>query len=128
VVSMTDPYGRIFGFLDQSRYFFFQVAPQLYSRGVDPVIILIVVILVECHCYQLLTKCYPVSSSHGKSMHRRSYIRINYWSDVLHLSDKERKCEYNETLQQLFIDLKEALSMIQLGGRYCTILLEYPWN
>jgi hypothetical protein len=26
VVSVTDPYGRILGFLDQSRYFFFQVA------------------------------------------------------------------------------------------------------
>jgi hypothetical protein len=32
VVSVTDPYGRIFGFLDQNRYLFFQVAPQLYSR------------------------------------------------------------------------------------------------
>jgi hypothetical protein len=38
VVSMTDPYGRILGSLGRSRYFFFQVAPQLYSRGwVDPV-------------------------------------------------------------------------------------------
>jgi hypothetical protein len=38
VVSVTDPYGRLLGFLDRSRYFFFQVAPQLYSRGgVDPV-------------------------------------------------------------------------------------------
>jgi hypothetical protein len=37
VISVTDPYGRILGFLDRSRYFF-QVAPQLYSRGlVDPV-------------------------------------------------------------------------------------------
>jgi hypothetical protein len=37
-VSSTDPHGRILGFLDRSRYFFFQVAPQLYSRGwVDPV-------------------------------------------------------------------------------------------
>jgi hypothetical protein len=33
VVSVTDPYGRILGFLDRSRYFFVQVAPQLYSRG-----------------------------------------------------------------------------------------------
>jgi hypothetical protein len=32
-VSAADPYGRILGFLDRSRYFFFQVAPQLYSRG-----------------------------------------------------------------------------------------------
>jgi hypothetical protein len=38
VVSVRDTYSRILGFLDQSRYFFFQVAPQLYSWGwVDPV-------------------------------------------------------------------------------------------
>jgi hypothetical protein len=33
IVSVTDPCGRILGFLERSRYFFFQVAPQLYSRG-----------------------------------------------------------------------------------------------
>jgi hypothetical protein len=38
VVSVTDPYGRILGFVDGSRYFFFQIAPQFYSRGyADPV-------------------------------------------------------------------------------------------
>jgi hypothetical protein len=38
VVSVTDPYGRVLGFLGRSRYFFFQVAPQSYSRGrVDPI-------------------------------------------------------------------------------------------
>jgi hypothetical protein len=38
VVSTTDPHGRILGFLDRSRYYFFQVAPQLYSGGwVNPV-------------------------------------------------------------------------------------------
>jgi hypothetical protein len=37
VVSLTDPYGHIPGFLDRSCYFFLQVAPQLYSRSwVDP--------------------------------------------------------------------------------------------
>jgi hypothetical protein len=37
VVSVIDPYGRILGLLDWSSYFFFQAAPQLYSRGwVDP--------------------------------------------------------------------------------------------
>jgi hypothetical protein len=37
VVSVTDNHGRILGFLDWNRYYFFQVAPQLYSRGwVDP--------------------------------------------------------------------------------------------
>jgi hypothetical protein len=33
VVSVTNLCGRILGFLDRSRYYFFQVAPQLYSRG-----------------------------------------------------------------------------------------------
>jgi hypothetical protein len=33
VVSVTDLYGRILGFLDRNRYFFFQVLPQFYSRG-----------------------------------------------------------------------------------------------
>jgi hypothetical protein len=38
MVSVMDPYGRILGFLDQSRYFLFQIAPQLYSWGwVDPI-------------------------------------------------------------------------------------------
>jgi hypothetical protein len=33
LVSMTDPYGHILGFIDRSRYFFFQVAPRVYPRG-----------------------------------------------------------------------------------------------
>jgi hypothetical protein len=33
VVRAADPHSSIFGFLDRSRYFFFQVSPQLYSRG-----------------------------------------------------------------------------------------------
>jgi hypothetical protein len=38
LVSTTDTYGRNLDFLDRTRYFFFQVASQLYSRGwVDPV-------------------------------------------------------------------------------------------
>jgi hypothetical protein len=37
VVSVTDLYGRIFDFLDRSRYFLFHVAPKLYSEGwLDP--------------------------------------------------------------------------------------------
>jgi hypothetical protein len=35
VVSVTYPYGRNLGFLDQSRYFFFKVTPQLYSQCLD---------------------------------------------------------------------------------------------
>jgi hypothetical protein len=38
VVRVTNPYGRNLGFLDRSRYIFFQAAPQLYSLGwVNPV-------------------------------------------------------------------------------------------
>jgi hypothetical protein len=33
VVSFTDPYDRIHDFLDRSRYFFFEIAPQFYSGG-----------------------------------------------------------------------------------------------
>jgi hypothetical protein len=33
VVSVTDTYSRILGFLDRNRNFFFQVASQLQSRG-----------------------------------------------------------------------------------------------
>jgi hypothetical protein len=33
VVSATEPYGRILGFLDRSSYFLFHIAPQLYPRG-----------------------------------------------------------------------------------------------
>jgi hypothetical protein len=37
VISVTVPYGRILGFLEEPLLFY-QVAPQLYSRGwVDPV-------------------------------------------------------------------------------------------
>jgi hypothetical protein len=38
MIRLTDPHGRILGFIDRNRYFFFQVDPHLYSRGwVDPV-------------------------------------------------------------------------------------------
>jgi hypothetical protein len=33
VVRVTDPYGRILGFLRQEPLLFYQVAPQLYSLG-----------------------------------------------------------------------------------------------
>jgi hypothetical protein len=32
MVSVPDLYGRILGFLDWSRYFFFLVVPQLFSE------------------------------------------------------------------------------------------------
>jgi hypothetical protein len=38
VVSTTDPHGHFLSFLDRCRYYFFQIASHLYSRGwADPV-------------------------------------------------------------------------------------------
>jgi hypothetical protein len=38
LVSTTDSHGCILGFLERSCYYFFQVAPQLYSQGwVNPI-------------------------------------------------------------------------------------------
>jgi hypothetical protein len=36
VVSVTDPYGRILGFLEQSLYFFFEVAPCTHEAEFIP--------------------------------------------------------------------------------------------
>jgi predicted nucleic acid-binding Zn ribbon protein len=36
VFSVTDPYGRILGFLDRNRYLFFRVASELYSFKTEP--------------------------------------------------------------------------------------------
>jgi hypothetical protein len=33
VVSVKEPHGRNLGFLDRSRYYFFQIASQLYSEA-----------------------------------------------------------------------------------------------
>jgi hypothetical protein len=35
MVSVTDPYGRILGFQARSRYYFFQVAPQLCTHEAE---------------------------------------------------------------------------------------------
>jgi hypothetical protein len=32
LISVTDPYGRILGFLDRSRYFLFHVAPRFQTH------------------------------------------------------------------------------------------------
>jgi hypothetical protein len=48
VVIVTDPYDCILGFLDRSRYFFFQVAPYLYSMY----IIVIMVRLDYCYIHK----------------------------------------------------------------------------
>jgi hypothetical protein len=48
VVSVTNPYGCNLGFLDRSRYFLFQVAPQLYSWG--------------CYSWSFVDMCHGVTS------------------------------------------------------------------
>jgi hypothetical protein len=51
VVSVTDPYCRIFEFLDRSCYFFFQIAPRLYSRSwADPELWIVINIYFVLMC------------------------------------------------------------------------------
>jgi hypothetical protein len=61
VVSATDPHGRILDFLYRSRYYFFQVAPQLYSRHSEKITghteLFQRNILIEDIVAKLLTKC-----------------------------------------------------------------------
>jgi hypothetical protein len=70
VVSVTDPYGRIVGFLYRSRYFFFQVAPQLSEDS-----------------YNILNKCKPRFSGflnvHSVSDVRQKYINLNHQYVIL---------------------------------------------
>jgi hypothetical protein len=57
MVSVMDPYDRILDFLARSPYSFFQVAPQLYSRGwVDQVIHIY-------NCYMKLPELFWTSRS-----------------------------------------------------------------
>jgi hypothetical protein len=68
VFSVTDPYGRILGFLDRSRYFFFQVAPQLYSSNFQlKYIQKISLYLKEKYCHARQT-----------SIHRRPDVRSGF--------------------------------------------------
>jgi hypothetical protein len=53
VVSVTDPYGRILGFRDRSRYYFLQVTPELSSPRLSSIFkrirsILWVVVIFSC--------------------------------------------------------------------------------
>jgi hypothetical protein len=48
VVSAADPPGLILGFLDRSRYYFFQVAPQLYSRVLTRVNCIYIYMSLSC--------------------------------------------------------------------------------
>jgi hypothetical protein len=80
VVSATDPYGRNLGFLDRSRYLFFQVAPQLYSRGSvdqvpDP--------LLLRQCGIVLIRVYFVTSFFFFSFFFNSFIRNQNYSDSI---------------------------------------------
>jgi hypothetical protein len=62
VVSARDPYGSILAFLGRSRYLLFQVATQLYSRGlVDPVPdpLIHIYIYIYIYIYKVKVKLSP---------------------------------------------------------------------
>jgi hypothetical protein len=68
VISVIDPYGRILDFLEQSRYFFFQVAPELYSRGWHILKKILKAVVIEHPCFRpfwignLSDKCLPIQT------------------------------------------------------------------
>jgi hypothetical protein len=90
VVSVTDPYSRNFDFLDRRRYFFFQVAPQLYSRDwvdfsgnlVPPEIWIWASGSVAKNSYSLLHSIYKFSSYFaGNTIHLRPpFCSLELWS------------------------------------------------
>jgi hypothetical protein len=55
VVSATDPAGRSLGFLDRSRYYFFQVAPQLSSRGNNNNKVILIKIITDFIFYESIS-------------------------------------------------------------------------
>jgi hypothetical protein len=50
--------------------------------------------------------------------------QINYWSDVIHSSDREERGEYNETVHQPFRDFKRAYDSVMRGVLY-DIVIEF---
>jgi hypothetical protein len=89
VVSVTDPCGRILDFLDRSHYFFFQVAPQLYSLGwVDPVsfkiyFTKIMKLLAYCHIMHSIQMKNPLWI---QTLLYRRFACILFWCTLLERS------------------------------------------
>jgi hypothetical protein len=102
VICVTNPCGRILGFLDWSHNFFFQIAPQLYSRGWE--VPIFIIIPHKCsgtqyQCFekpsrtilriysifiwkqQMLAKCCcPSTSLHGVTSERTVLLCLRYYS------------------------------------------------
>jgi hypothetical protein len=105
VVSATDPYGRIHGFLDRSRYFFFQVVPQLYSRGwVDHV-----PGSLQCGLHYTNTK-YPIRQLGLSSSTFLCIEQISFPSSFIFLLFTSSVYKHNVNLLKLCIEIHELCS------------------
>jgi hypothetical protein len=114
VDSVTDPYGRILGFLDRSRYFFFQVAPQLYSRvWVDPVPDPL--LLIKSGSAGNRTRAYgSVTRNPWPLDHRSGHIKFKPWSPKCLVSKLSVKSSKNPAMS---IPSMRALHWSWLIGR-----------
>jgi hypothetical protein len=77
VVRVTNPYGRILCFLDRSRYFFFQMAPQLYSWG-----------WVDTVPDPLLLRKYASGTLTTRPQRRSYCLALSNYIDFVHRSEK----------------------------------------
>jgi hypothetical protein len=119
VVSATNSHGVNLGFLDQSRYFFIQVAPQLSSRGwVHPV------------PDPLLLK------KSGRAGNRTHDIRIciqKLWS-LNHRGGLQSPSPpiYLKSMLILFFHLRSGLTNRLFPScfrlEFCTLFLCFPWR
>jgi hypothetical protein len=81
-VSVTDAYGRIFGLLDRSRYFSFQVAPQLYSPSLISLVVCSVGPAsrqVRSSVWRTFVKAPSALSAFVFSVLRNGLNNSNYW-------------------------------------------------
>jgi hypothetical protein len=90
VVSVTDPYGRILGFLDRSRYF---------SLGLRPWSLVFRTNLYVCHgsLPSLLYPPFAAKQRHGRivTTARNTYGTIELLDDVLVLSNESRRLVFS---------------------------------
>jgi hypothetical protein len=80
MVSATDPPGRILGFLDWSRYYFFRVAPQLSSRGNNNNNnnkVIIIKIITDFICMTVFPEIFLSSHEIILSVNRKVRVGVN---------------------------------------------------
>jgi hypothetical protein len=107
-------YGRISGSWKNKQLYIF----------IKRVIKVTVVIIRECHCYQLHTELYLTSFSFRiwtdllSIVSADFYVIVNCWSDIRIHQILEKRQECNETVYLLFIDFKKLVTVVSKSFGY----------